>query len=119
MRAIKKACQALAKAEPEITKYDTVAGDGDCGTTLKAGAEGVLGKVQEGVIKGEDAVRDLLVISDVVDHAMGGTSGGLYSIFFNALAVGVRQSAEEKDKKSVVTRQTWAKALDVRLSLAR
>jgi hypothetical protein len=40
--AVKSACQSVIKAEPEITKYDTIAGDGDCGTCLKAGAEGKL-----------------------------------------------------------------------------
>jgi dihydroxyacetone kinase len=38
--ALKRACDALIAAEPDITRMDTVAGDGDCGTTLKAGAEG-------------------------------------------------------------------------------
>jgi triose/dihydroxyacetone kinase / FAD-AMP lyase (cyclizing) len=36
VQAIGRACNALIKAEPEITKMDVVAGDGDCGTTLKA-----------------------------------------------------------------------------------
>jgi len=37
---IQKSCNALILAEPEITRMDTIAGDGDCGLTLKAGAEG-------------------------------------------------------------------------------
>jgi dihydroxyacetone kinase len=32
---IKNACHALIKAEPDITQMDTIAGDGDCGLTLK------------------------------------------------------------------------------------
>lgn len=35
VESIKKAAQALIRAEPEITKMDTIAGDGDCGLTLK------------------------------------------------------------------------------------
>ena len=38
--AVERACKALSEAEPEITRYDNVAGDGDCGLTLKAGAAG-------------------------------------------------------------------------------
>ena len=38
--AIKRAAEALVAAEPEITRQDTIAGDGDAGLTLKAGAEG-------------------------------------------------------------------------------
>lgn len=32
---LKNACEALIRAEPEITQMDVIAGDGDCGTTLK------------------------------------------------------------------------------------
>jgi dihydroxyacetone kinase len=39
-RSVERACNALDKAEPEITKMDTVAGDGDCGLTLQTGANG-------------------------------------------------------------------------------
>ncbi len=35
--AVERACTALADAEPDITRYDNIAGDGDCGLTLKAG----------------------------------------------------------------------------------
>jgi dihydroxyacetone kinase len=33
--SIKHAAHALVKAEPEITRMDSIAGDGDCGLTLK------------------------------------------------------------------------------------
>jgi dihydroxyacetone kinase len=32
--------QNVQRDEPLITKYDTIAGDGDCGTTLLAGVNG-------------------------------------------------------------------------------
>ena len=38
--AVERACRALGDAEPEITRMDNIAGDGDCGLTLKAGAAG-------------------------------------------------------------------------------
>ena len=38
--AVERACNALIAAEPEITRMDNIAGDGDCGLTLKAGASG-------------------------------------------------------------------------------
>lgn len=38
--AIERACRALIDAEPEITRMDSIAGDGDCGLTLKGGATG-------------------------------------------------------------------------------
>lgn len=36
---LKAGLKRLIKAEPEITRYDTVMGDGDCGTGMKRGAE--------------------------------------------------------------------------------
>ena len=38
--AVERACKNLIAAEPEITLMDSIAGDGDCGLTLKAGASG-------------------------------------------------------------------------------
>lgn len=35
LRSIKRAANALIEAEPEITRMDSIAGDGDCGLTLK------------------------------------------------------------------------------------
>jgi dihydroxyacetone kinase len=34
--------ERVIAAEPEVTKYDTIVGDGDCGIGLKRGAEGEL-----------------------------------------------------------------------------
>lgn len=39
-KAIRGALEAVIKAEPRITEYDTVLGDGDCGLTLKTAALG-------------------------------------------------------------------------------
>ena len=33
--SIERACKALIAAEPDITQMDSIAGDGDCGLTLK------------------------------------------------------------------------------------
>jgi dihydroxyacetone kinase len=38
--ALIDALDRVIAAEPEITKFDTVVGDGDCGIGLKRGAEG-------------------------------------------------------------------------------
>ncbi|RKK22440.1 Dihydroxyacetone kinase 1 [Fusarium oxysporum f. sp. cepae] len=37
---LKKGLQKVIDAEPEVTHYDTIVGDGDCGIGLKRGAEG-------------------------------------------------------------------------------
>lgn len=38
--ALKRALEKVIAAEPDVTRYDTVVGDGDCGIGLKRGAEG-------------------------------------------------------------------------------
>lgn len=58
---------------------DTIAGDGDCGLTLKGGATAVLQTIKEGKVSGEDVVSSLIAISQVAEEQMGGTSGALFS----------------------------------------
>ncbi|KAF9563069.1 dihydroxyacetone kinase [Agrocybe pediades] len=113
VNSIKKAADALIKAEPEITRMDSIAGDGDCGLTLKAGAEGVLAKVDSGDITGENLAKSVISIAQVAEEAMGGTSGALYSIFFSALAQGLQADAPKDGK---MTSQAWAKTLDSALA---
>ncbi|EME43998.1 hypothetical protein DOTSEDRAFT_171965 [Dothistroma septosporum NZE10] len=81
---ITSACNAIITAEPTITKYDEIVGDGDCGYTLRDGAKKVLSFISD---------RDLTylpaVLSDLVSQLeieMGGTSGALYCIYLTALA---------------------------------
>ena len=40
IRHLQGGLHSMMEAEPEITKFDSLVGDGDCGTTLKRGAEG-------------------------------------------------------------------------------
>lgn len=41
-KALTSALDRVIAAEPDITNYDTIVGDGDCGIGLKRGAEGLL-----------------------------------------------------------------------------
>ncbi|KAI0462370.1 hypothetical protein LJB42_003861 [Komagataella kurtzmanii] len=77
--------------EPKITLYDTVAGDGDCGETLANGSNAILKALAEGKLDLKDGVKSLVQITDIVETAMGGTSGGLYSIFISALAKSLKE----------------------------
>ncbi|KAI0731307.1 dihydroxyacetone kinase 1 [Earliella scabrosa] len=88
--AVERACKALGDAEPEITRMDNIAGDGDCGLTLKAGGASVLKALQDGRISGEDVTKSVIAVAKVAEEEMGGTSGALYSIFFSALAQGLQ-----------------------------
>jgi len=106
VQGIQRAANALIKAEPEITRMDLIAGDGDCGLTLKAGAEAALKKISEGVIRGDDVAGSVFAISQISEEVMGGTSGALYSIFFSGLSQGLQTTTDNR-----VTPHTWAQAL--------
>ncbi|KAJ3013248.1 Dihydroxyacetone kinase 2 [Thoreauomyces humboldtii] len=93
--AVLAAAENVIKAEAEITRYDTIAGDGDCGLTLKAGAEGVSDLFKHSKIDKNDAVTAVLQIAAVVEKTMDGTSGALYSIWMNALAAGLAKGAKQ------------------------
>lgn len=72
--------------ELQITRYDTVAGDGDCGETLAAGCNALLEALNKKDINLSDMVSALNTIAIIIEDSMGGTSGAIYSIFVNALA---------------------------------
>ncbi|PQE30072.1 dihydroxyacetone kinase protein [Rutstroemia sp. NJR-2017a WRK4] len=96
----------LIAAEPDVTRYDTVVGDGDCGIGLKRGAEAVLALISKESLSG-DVVIDLSKIVQVVENAMDGTSGALYAIFLNSLLAALRENASAGE----ATPEVWAKAL--------
>lgn len=54
-KALSHALQKVIDAEPDITKYDTVVGDGDCGIGLKRGAEGIQKQLEQ--LKSERMLR--------------------------------------------------------------
>ncbi|EPY50845.1 dihydroxyacetone kinase Dak1 [Schizosaccharomyces cryophilus OY26] len=106
-KIILTAMQNLIDAEPQITRFDTIAGDGDCGTTLKRGAEGVAKFVKSDKFC-DDPIRLVRDIADVIEDNMDGTSGALYAIFFHGFAKGVKDHLQEK--KDVSTKM-WSRAL--------
>ncbi|KAL0944818.1 dihydroxyacetone kinase [Colletotrichum truncatum] len=109
--ALTHALQSVIAAEPEVTKYDTLVGDGDCGLCLKNSAEAVLKYINGPNGIDEDAGKLVDNIARVVEGNMDGTSGALYAIFLNALAHGLRQQSEKVQGKQQATPSVWAKAL--------
>ncbi|KAL7625067.1 dihydroxyacetone kinase Dak1 [Parahypoxylon ruwenzoriense] len=103
--ALSSGLEAVIAVEPEVTKYDTVVGDGDCGIGLKRGAEAILKHLKEKPTTG-DVVVDVAQIVAVVEKEMDGTSGALFAIFLNALVHSLRVLAPGE-----ATPQVWAGAL--------
>ncbi|KAI5367554.1 Putative DhaK domain, DhaL domain, dihydroxyacetone kinase, DhaL domain superfamily [Septoria linicola] len=107
-KVLEQALDQLIKAEPEVTRYDTVVGDGDCGIGLKRGAEGIKGRLAD-ISRQNDAALWLNEIIGVVETDMDGTSGALYAIFLNALACGIRLQGSDGGKQA--DPKVWAGAL--------
>lgn len=113
--ALESALKSVIAAEPEITRYDTIAGDGDAGLTLKAGAQGILDAISENRIPDDDVVAAMVACSEVVEREMGGTSGGLYAIALSGLSKGLVEAAKDKESE-VATAEVWARGLELALN---
>lgn len=107
-KALKAGLEKLISVEPEVTKYDTVVGDGDCGTGMKRGAEAVLHSMQQSR-PSTDLVTNMTNVVHAVENSMDGTSGALFCIFLNSLVSNLR--AQDNSSHQQVTPQIWAKAL--------
>ncbi|ESK86590.1 dihydroxyacetone kinase [Moniliophthora roreri MCA 2997] len=85
-RGILSACKAVLRVEAELTDYDTVVGDGDCGVTFASGAQAVMEAfVTDELIVGSMSPSELVSrIGDTLEDNMGGTIGALAAIFFTA-----------------------------------
>lgn len=106
---LKSGLEKLIESEAEVTRYDTIVGDGDCGVGLKRGAEGILKMLESDEIT-QDPLTTLSKIASVVETTMDGTSGALYAIFLNSLAANVRSL--DSSNHTDLTPKMWAQALD-------
>jgi dihydroxyacetone kinase len=107
-KVLKAGLERVIAAEPDVTHYDTIVGDGDCGIGLKRGADSVL-QLMSSDLDTTDAAIFLGRIISVIETSMDGTSGAIYAIFLNALAAGLLSQSPDSGKKEVTT-EVWAKA---------
>ena len=108
-KALTSGLDRLVAAEADITNYDTIVGDGDCGIGLKRGAEAIIKYLTKSPRQPSDVALFLDRIIQVVETSMDGTSGALYAIFLNALARGLRQQSPATPIQ--IAPQIWAQAL--------
>ena len=79
--------------EPLITKYDTIAGDGDCGETLLSGVHALRREFAEFSAKTIMPSQAFRLAATAAERGMGGTSGALYAIFLNAVSNALKTPA--------------------------
>jgi dihydroxyacetone kinase len=108
-KMLRTACAALVAAEPDLTRWDTVMGDGDCGETLKTGANCLLAALDnEGLATRGSVVAVLHEMEDILESKMGGTLGGILGIFFVAVRNALEANAHAGEK---VAEKLWASSL--------
>lgn len=107
---LRSGIECLLKKEPKITLYDQVAGDGDCGETLAGGANAIIKAIEDGKLDLSDGVKSFVQITDIVETEMGGTSGGLYSIFLSAIGKSLKHK-EDKEGSYELSIDAMAPAL--------
>ncbi|KAK3379227.1 Dak1 domain-containing protein [Lasiosphaeria ovina] len=107
---LRSACAEVIAAEPDLTKWDTVMGDGDCGLTLETGAKALLEAVDSRQVAARGSVVEVLVeLEDIVEGKMGGTLGGILGIFFVSLRTAVQENNGLAQTEG--TTAVWGKAL--------
>ncbi|KAI2615721.1 glycerone kinase [Hypomontagnella submonticulosa] len=117
-KMLRGACAQLIEAEPDLTKWDTVMGDGDCGETLKTGASCLIAALDSKDLAAQGSVIAVLQeLEEIVEGKMGGTLGGILGIFF----VSMRTALEENISlaRSEGLPQLWAKAVRTALDNLR
>ncbi|CRK97710.1 CLUMA_CG011090, isoform A [Clunio marinus] len=75
-------CEAVLDIKEYLNELDSEFGDGDTGTTLSRGAEALLKELQSHRLNVCDPHEMLLQISTILMSSMGGTSGAIFSIYF-------------------------------------
>jgi triose/dihydroxyacetone kinase / FAD-AMP lyase (cyclizing) len=104
IRVLSHCAHACIAAEPELTHQDKLTGDGDCGHTIKQGAEGIMATLTG--LRVDDLGSAGLQLASSVGKTMGGTSGALYSLFFTAASVPLKGIQAD-----AATPAIWAAAL--------
>ena len=104
-----KGLDRVIKAEPQVTRYDSIVGDGDCGAGLKRGAEAILSLLEKSPPT-QDFITNFVKLVQTAETNMDGTSGAIYAIFLNATAHNLR--VQDKGTGEPISPKIWAFALD-------
>lgn len=107
-KVIRTGCEAAIVSEPNLTKWDMVLGDGDCGEAVKGVSEAIINILDDGGAKSGSVFKFLNRTLDAVDD-MGGTLGAILGILLSAFTSALRDIATSKSSEA--TAATFAAAL--------
>jgi dihydroxyacetone kinase len=107
--ALRTSCQRAIAAEPKLTQWDMVMGDGDCGEAVLGLAESILKRIDKGCTKSGDVLEVIHSILQDVDD-MGGTLGAIFGVLLSAFSTSLRKNASDS-KISPDSAEFYATAL--------
>lgn len=96
---LKDACVAVIEKEAYLNGLDRGCGDGDCGSTLKRFADGILSNLDNLSVSHPAAL--LTEIANIAEERMGGSSGALYCLFFTTSAKVLASFEQEEDMRLI------------------
>lgn len=102
-QAALRAAAALIDAEPELTRLDSLAGDGDLGQSMQRGSEAVKSLADQAFATAETG---LAATAGALRRAIGGSSGPFY-------ATALLRASRVLSGKSMPRPADWAEAFDV------
>ncbi|KAG5795538.1 hypothetical protein H9Q69_005397 [Fusarium xylarioides] len=111
-KCIRSACEKAILAEPKLTEWDMMMGDGDCGEAVKGLCEFVIRRLDEGAAAPGSVVSFLEAVTDTVDD-MGGTLGAIFGILLTALNNALKRQLADQKVSQAITAEIYAKALRV------
>ncbi|KAI3112433.1 hypothetical protein CBS147333_3863 [Penicillium roqueforti] len=91
-KALRTSCERAIAAEPRLTQWDMVMGDGDCGEAVQGLAESVLQSVDKGCTASGDLLEVIRSVLQNVDD-MGGTLGAIFGVLLSALYTALRKNS--------------------------
>ncbi|KAK7959331.1 uncharacterized protein PG986_004185 [Apiospora aurea] len=106
---IRTACLAAIAAEPNLTKWDMIMGDGDCGEAVQGVSEDIIAILDRGENKEGSIMKFLLATTDAVDN-MGGSLGAILGILLSAFTSALQQAVKRNGGQSASS-STYAQAL--------
>lgn len=108
--AIRTSCERAIAAEPKLTQWDMVMGDGDCGEAVLGLAESILQRVDKGCTKSGNVLEVIHIILQDVDD-IGGTLGAIFGVLLSAFSASLRRILSE-GKISPNSAKSYATALE-------
>ncbi|KIJ12478.1 hypothetical protein PAXINDRAFT_45011, partial [Paxillus involutus ATCC 200175] len=103
-RGVRGACESVFAAEADMTRFDTVVGDGDCGETFVGGGRAILVALDSHTLNPQTMGPALFVskVGEILEGCMGGTIGELFAIFFTAWSIALRRSTHAPLNEALV-----------------